>query len=613
MKTELEMFFNYLYNYNYSRKGKMLLANALELVITANKIIMPYFVLNTISGTNSNNENSTQIPLAATAAGAGILLNTILPRFRDILISQARHEIQKDITLDMIKSVYGRELDTLLGAPTGSCAVITSKNYGSVGLVVPTFFSDIVPAISETIGISGILSYSYGSIGLSPLVILASYLYVAFLREKNSVKLKEDNSLLMRQSFGALMGSINNYQIAHQFGNTSHELAKLNNALSLMESSYNQVHDKGQRDALLLSVINLLGGIGTGGYLCLKDAHPSLSLTDIAMLTYYLFRFSSILDNLPQKINTFYTGLIDSKLIINFLKTESKISEPKVSLDFHLDNPPSVEFRNVTFKYQEDQQDFIQDINFSIRAGQKVAIMGPTGSGKSSLLKLLQRFYDFEGQILINDIDITEVSTDSLRAQLSVVTQESNLLENTIFDNIKYGDLQANEEDVFAAAKFAKISFDRYRFFESVKQQGANFSGGEKQRINIARSLLKKNSYIFLLDEPTSSLDQATSHEVLRILDKLTNVATILIVTHDPNVAVNADYILYVDKGKIIEEGKFFELMEKKADFYKQIAIQCDNLGISVDDIKPIKEQIEVSSEDCLNNFVEWRVGRNKM
>jgi ATP-binding cassette subfamily B protein len=605
MEGRLDLFSKYLYTFN---KSKMVFAHLLDLAITANTVGFPLFVLSSISGSDPKKLSNNFFGISVLS----FLVNTFFPRLKDLLIAQARNDAQKNITLDLLRSVYARELDTLMAAPTGACAVVTSRTYGSAGEVPPIFFSGIMPNILETLGISAALSHRYGTIGLSPSIILGAYLLIASYREGVGAKDKTQNSVLKQMGFGTLLNAINNYQIAHQYGNTEHELKKLKEALANLEGSFNEIQYKSEKSSFLLSMMSQLGVVATAVYAFLRPKRE-MQLYDFVLFGYYMFRFSSLLGSLPEKINTLYTGLVDAKVIVDFFQAKSKISEATKPLNLNLMAPPAIEFKGVNFKYGDNKPGLF-NLSFSIKPGQKIVIMGATGSGKSTLLKLMQRFYDFEGEILINGIDIKQVGKADLRKALAVVTQDTALIDSNIQNNIKYGDLGASDEDVQIAAKFAGLKFERDRFFANVQQQGFNFSGGEKQRINVARALLKKGAYVFLLDEPTSALDQQTSQEVFKTINQLTeNNATTMIVTHDPYVAVSADQVLYLDQGKIIEKGTFTELMALKGAFYKQMQAQCEKLGIAIDEIKPANRQTAQVPDDNIKQFLEWRRKRNNM
>lgn len=604
MGKNLRMFAHYFFQSgNFKKIG---LASLVNLAVTVCKTITPIFVTTLIeyfkkpSGDNSSSVVPFGNPLVVySVVPIGLIFGTVLlPRISNVLISQVRRDSEKQITLDMVRSIYyERELDTLLSAPSGAVAILVNKNYGSIGPIVPALFSNIMSIISETLGISFALCFNYGEIGVLPVVTLGAYLVAAFFREKRSTEIKEQNSLLMRETFGALLYAVNSYQIAHQFGNTEYELNRLEKALSRMDFSFNRVNGEGEKSSLLFSSIAAAGSIATMVCAFLRQRGSRvLLLRDFILIAYYMLRFNSILDGLPPEIGVLYQGWLDAKIIGAFLSEKPKIIEPQVPLVFNLTEAPRIEFRSVSFAYASDKQNLC-DISFVVEPGQKVAIMGPTGSGKTTILKLIQRFYDYQGQILINGADIKLLLTKDLRKYISVVSQETGLMGDTVFKNIGYGDLQAGEREVFAVAKRAGLSFERNRFFSSIQQQGADFSGGERQRISIARSLLKKSVYIFLLDEPTSALDQETSLKILESLDRETSCATTLVVTHDHNVAINADYILYLDQGMVVERGTFHELVGLRGAFYRQILARCEKLGIRVEDIKPINRQIHATAQ----------------
>jgi ABC-type multidrug transport system fused ATPase/permease subunit len=409
----------------------------------------------------------------------------------------------------------------------------------------------------------------------------------------------------MVEGFGKLLEVINNYVIAHQYGNLDLEVNKLERSLTKLNKSFTSINHAEQNTAMALSLVAKLGFIGTAAYSYFNPPTPDFWVNDFMLFGYYILRSTTLAEQLPSKINALFTGLIDTKLIVDFFKKESAILDSEHPIKLDLNEAPSIEFQNVCFNYGEGKPG-LSNINFTVKEGQKIAIMGPTGSGKSTLLKLLQRFYSFEGEIRINDIDITQIKKDELRSYLSIVSQDTNLINDTLLKNIGYGDRNANEEELFTAAKYAKLNLERERFFADVKKEGSNFSGGEKQRANIARALLKPKSFIFLLDEPTSSLDQQTAKEVHEVLDQLTKNVTTIMVTHDPYAVMYTDLIVYMEQGKILEQGTFNELMTKKGAFYSQFVIQCDKLGIAVDDIKPS----QTANPEDSSEFLAWREAR---
>jgi len=223
-------------------------------------------------------------------------------------------------------------------------------------------------------------------------------------------------------------------------------------------------------------------------------------------------------------------------------------------------------FKNIYFGYNK-KRTIIKNISFSIPEGKSLAIVGPTGAGKSTISKLLFRFYDPDsGEILINKKNIKKYKQNSLRQMIGVVPQDTVLFNDTIFYNISYGLIDSNEEDVINAAKIAGI----HDFIESIPnkyntivgERGLKLSGGEKQRVAIARAVLKNPSILFF-DEATSALDTNTEKEINKNLNKISQGKTTLIIAHRLSTVSNADKIIVIDKGNIIEEGDHSSLLNK--------------------------------------------------
>ena len=226
-----------------------------------------------------------------------------------------------------------------------------------------------------------------------------------------------------------------------------------------------------------------------------------------------------------------------------------------------------IRFEDVTFAYEPGGREVLKHVTFAVPAGQMVAIVGPSGAGKSTIGRILFRFYDIEaGRVTIDGQDIRDVTQKSLRAAIGVVPQDSVLFNDTIFYNIKYGRPDATDEEVYAAARLAQIdAFIRtlpLGYKTMVGERGLKLSGGEKQRVAIARTILK-GPPILILDEATSALDSHTEKEIQDALDQVARNRTSLVIAHRLSTIVNADNILVLDKGRLVEQGTHTELMAK--------------------------------------------------
>jgi ATP-binding cassette subfamily B protein len=237
----------------------------------------------------------------------------------------------------------------------------------------------------------------------------------------------------------------------------------------------------------------------------------------------------------------------------------------------------AVEFKNVMFAYEAEQV-ILQNMSFQVKAGQQVALVGPSGGGKSSLASLLLRLYDpVEGSILIDGHDLREYKVDSLRQQISIVLQESVLFAVSVKDNIAYGCLNATDAEIEAASRLANA----HDFIEALPlgydtilgERGATLSGGQRQRIAIARAAVRQ-SPIVILDEPTTGLDQENEREVSEALERLTQNSTTFWITHNLKAAEQADTILYIESGKVLEQGTHSELINLGNKYAAMYAVQ---------------------------------------
>jgi subfamily B ATP-binding cassette protein MsbA len=328
-------------------------------------------------------------------------------------------------------------------------------------------------------------------------------------------------------------------------------------------------------------VMEFLGGIGIaatiwyGGYMVISG--KSTPGTFFSFLAAVLMLYDPI-KKLSHANNSVQEGLASADRVFEILETESDIKEAPDAVILAT-QPHEVVFKDVSFRY--DRQLVLNNINLEVKAGEILALVGMSGGGKTSLVNLIPRFYDVsEGAILIDRVDIREISLASLRAQIALVTQEPILFNDSIRNNIAYGKMNASAEEIEHAAK-AAYAYDFIqslpdKFDTSIGELGSRLSGGEKQRICIARALLK-DAPILILDEATSSLDAESETVVQKALENLMRGRTTFVIAHRLSTIGYAHRVIVVANGKIVEQGQQADLIARKGEYYKLYRMQFNN------------------------------------
>ncbi|MBO7401982.1 MAG: ABC transporter ATP-binding protein [Lachnospiraceae bacterium] len=326
--------------------------------------------------------------------------------------------------------------------------------------------------------------------------------------------------------------------------------------------------------------VEFLSSFGTvlvvffGGYLAYRK---QLSVADVVAFVLYLSLFYAPVSGLANLLETLQQALAGAERVTLILDTPSAIENAPDAKPLE-DVKGAVAFENVSFHY-ENKIPVLKNISFSCEPGMMVALVGPTGVGKTTATQLISRFYDpVEGRILIDGKDIKHVTLESLRHNISPVLQDTFLFNGTIAENIGYARPDATREEVMQAAKAANIHEDILSMPEGyetqVGERGLRLSGGQKQRVAIARAILR-NSPIIILDEATASVDVSTERQIQAAISELAGKRTVIAIAHRLSTIMNADLILVIYEGEIVERGTHAELMEMKGHYYRmQLAAQ---------------------------------------
>ncbi|MCD2346312.1 ABC transporter ATP-binding protein [Clostridium guangxiense] len=285
----------------------------------------------------------------------------------------------------------------------------------------------------------------------------------------------------------------------------------------------------------------------------------------------YISRFWGPITNIGNFYNTLIMNMAYVERIFETIDEKVTVKDIEGAKKMPLING-NVEFKNVVFKYDESAT-ILKNVSFKVNAGETIAIVGPTGAGKTTIINLLSRFYDISGgEVLIDGVNVHDVTIKSLRKQMGVMLQDTFVFSGTIMDNIRYGKLDATDEEVIEAAKTVRahdfIKNMKNGYYTEVNERGSRLSVGQRQLISFARALLA-NPRILILDEATSSIDTKTELALQEGLNRLLKGRTSFIIAHRLSTIKNANKIMYVDKGRIVEEGNHDELMRKKGEYYE--------------------------------------------
>jgi len=588
-----------------SNNIKLILAILVDFINSTVKVggalLIGQELLNLSSGKDLFVVNSFIIVVALVMA---ITIN-ILPIARGYLLSSVRSNTQSSILERLLRTTYGMKLDEHISSPTGRFPQLLTAVYSNVEKVIPTLHGELFPATVDLIAIIAGLFFIDLYCGLSAIFGLVLYIMSSSYNAARMGKASKQRLTASYGAYGALLAAIGRYRVAHQFGNVEYEIGKAREVLNTQKDAFMGVHRQDVFSGLRNNIVSIFTIIAVAGLAAYGFLTGSLTILEAMLAGYLASILSAPLRMMGKALEQVYVDSIECEKIIDFTTSDSGLNQSKDAIEYKKQTIPSIEFKNITFSYETNKSNkTLNNVSFEVRSGQTVAIVGESGAGKSTLVNLLLRFYAQDsGEVLVNGIDIRDVTSDSLRSNISVVSQSADLFQGSIADNIAYANWSASGSEINDAARAGGLDHwldsSERNLNEQLGGSGDNISGGQKQRVALARALLK-NGDIFLLDEATSALDIATEKEILTRVEALTQGKTVIVVTHRITNIVNADWIVYLKEGEVKEQGTFIDLLNKKGAFYLQLKIECEKLGVNINDLivtsSILKEKIELES-----------------
>ena len=561
-------------------KGRALFALLCLVLSKWANVSVPLVLREIIDHFKDKQEQLIVVPVGLVIAyGVFRLLSSLFNELRDSVFARVRFHAMRELSNKVMKHLHQLSLRFHLERKTGAISRDIERGSRSIGSLMNYLVFSMIPIFIEFTLIAIILLSQYTWV-FAVIIFVTAFIYIFFTLVMSDWRMDYRHKMnsLDSEANTIAFDSLINYETVKYFNN---EALEINRYDDLMDD-WEDVAVKSQttmsmlnfgQGAIIAVGVTLIMYLGVDGV-----SNGTISIGGLVMVNALMLQLFIPLNSLGIIYRQIKYTLADMDLVFKLLKKEPEIQDEKSAPDLMI-NKGNVEFKSVDFSYQKERG-ILHNIDFTIPAGKTVAVVGFSGGGKSTLVRLLFRFYDVtKGKILIDGQDISQVTQDSLRKAIGIVPQDTVLFNESIFYNIQYGNLNATEAEVKQAAKMAHID----KFIESlpdgwdsiVGERGLKLSGGEKQRVAIARTILKKPS-ILIFDEATSSLDSTTEQAIQKTLREISSDTTTLIIAHRLSTIVEADIILVMEAGKIIERGSHQDLLSKKGRYLSMWELQQD-------------------------------------
>jgi len=548
-------------------------------------VYLPFILKDLVDTLDNNNKHSILIvPLGLVAAYGLVRFSIVLfAEIRDTLFGRVTERAIRRIGLKVFKHLHKLELDFHLNRQTGGLSRDIDRGTSGISFLMRFMVFNIVPTLFEIILVVGILGYNYG-ISFSVAVIVSIFCYIAY-----SVKATEWRTGYIRAANKAdsssntrAIDSLLNYETVKYFTNEAYEAnaydeqlakweqAKIKNRLSLFALNGGQA---------LIIAMSMTALLAMAAY---QVTHQHMTLGDFVLINAFMMQLFLPLNFLGFVYREIKGSMANIEQMFGLLSRTPKVNDLPNALPLKV-TQGEIQLKDVSFSYDGERQ-VLNRISFNVLSGQKVAVVGDSGSGKSTLVKLLFRFYDADsGTIFIDEQPISNATQHSVRTHIGIVPQDTVLFNDTLFANIQYGDPQASDNKVYEAIKLAHLD----KFIDALPQgvntivgeRGLKLSGGEKQRVAIARTILK-NPAILIFDEATSSLDSHAEQAILKAIKHISQNKTSIVIAHRLSTIVDADNIIVMQQGKIVEQGTHQQLVAKSGVYSSMWALQQRETGL---------------------------------
>ncbi|GAY23431.1 ABCB family ABC transporter ATP-binding protein/permease [Sphingobium fuliginis] len=605
----MRRFFPYLWPADApALRRRVAIAMALVLVAKVVSLAMPFAYKGAIDRMAPGMEAGAGLAIALVVAYAGARFGSVLfDNLRNAIFERVGQEAGRRLADDVFVHLHRLSLRFHLDRRTGAVTKIVERGTKSIDTMLYFLLFNIAPTVLELAAVCVIFFVKFGA-GLVAATLVMVALYIWFTRTITEWRnqLRRDMVDMDTNAVAHAVDSLLNFETVKYFGAEEREATRYGKAMR----RYADAAVKSENSLAWLnigqSLITNLMMAGAMGYTVWGWSRGQFSTGDVVLVNTLLSQLFRPLDLLGMVYRTIRQGLIDMEAMYRLIDTQAEIGDAPDAPMLHVE-AGEVRFDHVHFGY-DPEREILHGVSFTVPAGRTLAIVGPSGAGKSTIARLLFRFYDIQGgRISIDGQDISAVTQQSLRASIGIVPQDMVLFNDTVGYNIGYGREGATQEEIEAAARAASIHdfiMGLPQGYETrVGERGLKLSGGEKQRVAIARTLLK-DPPVLVLDEATSALDSRTETEIQDVLRSIARKRTTLIVAHRLSTVVDADEIIVMEKGRVVERGRHGDLVRADGLYAAMWARQATER-----DDMPVEPGIEPKIEDVFE-VVEGPGGR---
>ncbi|WP_259779951.1 ABCB family ABC transporter ATP-binding protein/permease [Aestuariispira ectoiniformans] len=562
----------------FGLRVRVVIALACLVLAKVTNVIVPLFFKDAVDILSPQHSVALTLPIGLLLAyGLARLMTVVFQELREAFFARVKMRATRVVALEVFQHLHALSLRFHLERQTGGLSRVIERGVKGIEFLLNFTLFNILPTLLEIVLVCGLLWKLFDwRFALVTFVTIVSYiaftLYVTEWRLKYRREMNDKDTEANTKAIDSLL----NFETVKYFGNEGHEAQRFDKAMRGYE-------DAAVRSLTSLSLVNIgQGGIIAVGLVLLMAmagqgvVNGTMSVGDFVLVNTYLIQLYLPLNFLGFVYRQIRQSLTDMEDMFVLMRVPQEVADKPDARKLDV-TAGTLRFDDVKFGY-DARRPILKGVSFEVPSGHTLAIVGSSGAGKSTISRLLFRFYDIDdGSVSIDGQDIRDITQESLRAAIGIVPQDTVLFNDTVYYNIAYGRPDASREDVEEAARMAQI----HNFIASlpdgyntvVGERGLKLSGGEKQRVAIARTILKQPR-ILLFDEATSALDTATEREIQYSLKEVSRGRTTLIIAHRLSTVVDADQILVMDNGQVVERGTHAALLDQQGVYAEMWARQ---------------------------------------